>query len=121
MKILKVVLTVLAMLFGLGLVLISLKSSMPVAYPTTRLPATQRQFYLSTNILPDHLFYPILMTVDRVQLQLTPSPDRLWLQAEYGWRRLDYTYKLLQKGETSLALTTLLSHKNILLMPLKKF
>ena len=98
-------LSIFAFIFGIFMMAISINTSVPVAYPSDQTHASHRQFYLSNNILPDHIIYPALMLVDKVQLETTSFPDRLWLQAEYGWRRLDYSHQLVDKGKTSLALT----------------
>ncbi len=100
-------LSLIALFFGVFVVAISITTSVPEAYPSLKLEASNRQFYLSNTILPDHIVYPLLMIVDRVQLKITPFPERLWLQAEYGWRRLDYAHKLLEKEKHDLALTAL--------------
>ncbi len=96
--------SLIAFIFGLGMVIISLNTSVPTGYPEFE---SHRQFYLDNTILPDHIVYPVLMIVDRAQLEATSFPDRLWLQAEYGWRRLDYAHKLLEKDKPDLALTAL--------------
>jgi len=101
-------LAVVSFFFGVLVIVISINSSVPVAYPTSELRASHRQFYLSNTILPDHIVYPLLMMVDKAQLEMTPFPDRLWLQAEYGWRRLDYARQFLEKENRVLALTSLI-------------
>jgi hypothetical protein len=100
-------LSLIALFFGVFVVAISITTSVPAAYPSLKLEASNRQFYLNNTILPDHVVYPLLMVVDKVQLKITPFPERLWLQAEYGWRRLDYAHQLLEKEKYDLALTAL--------------
>lgn len=100
-------LSLIALFFGMFVVAISITTSVPVAYPSLKLQASNRQFYLSNTILPDHVVYPLLMVIDRAQLKITSFPERLWLQAEYGWRRLDYANQLLEKNKYDLALTSL--------------
>ncbi|MBU0578466.1 hypothetical protein KKE34_03855 [Patescibacteria group bacterium] len=100
-------LSIFALFFGVFMVAISINTSVPTAYPSLELQASQRQFYLNNTILPDHIIYPFLMVIDKVQLEVTPFPKRLWLQAEYGWRRLDYANQLLEKDNQVLALTAL--------------
>ena len=100
-------LSLMGLFFGVVVVAVSITTSVPVAYPSLKLQASNRQFYLNNTILPDHILYPLLMVIDRVQLKITPFPERLWLQAEYGWRRLDYAHKLLEKDKRDLALTSL--------------
>jgi hypothetical protein len=100
-------LAIISFFFGVLVIVISINSSVSAAYPTSELRASHRQFYLSSTILPDHVVYPLLMMVDKAQLELTPFPDRLWLQAEYGWRRLDYSRQFLEKDNQDLALAAL--------------
>lgn len=94
-----------ALFLGVLVVAISIKTSVVVAYPSSALQASHRQFYLGSTILPDHIAYPLLMMVDRAQLKITPFPKNLWLQAEYGWRRLNYADQFLDKNQPTLALT----------------
>ena len=65
------------------------------------------KFYVAREILPDHSFYPLLMTIDRIRLELAESEKRIYLLVAYGNRRLFYTKKLLDKSSQSLAFTTL--------------
>jgi len=98
-------LSVASFFLGMLVIAISINSSVQTIYPTSQLQASHRHFYLSNTILPDHVAYPLLMMVDKIQLEITPFPDRLWLQAEYGWRRLDYVHQFLDKDNHALALT----------------
>jgi len=100
-------LSLIALFFGALMVAISINTSVPAAYPSLKSQASHHQFYLNNTILPDHIIYPFLMVIDKAQLEITSFPERLWLQAEYGWRRLDYAYQLLEKEKHVLALTAL--------------
>lgn len=64
------------------------------------------KFYVAKEILPDHSVYPLLMIVDRVRLELADSEKKTYLLVSYANRRLFYSKKLLEKGNPSLALTT---------------
>lgn len=98
-------LSTLAVVSGFIIVFISVASSMGEFLPIEKIDATQHQFYFSHTILPDHIAYPLLMVTDKIQLEMTSSPKKLWLEVEYGWRRLDYARKLLEKNKHVLALT----------------
>lgn len=65
------------------------------------------KFYVAREILPDHSFYPLLMATDRIRLELADSEKRIYLLVAYGSRRLFYTNELLDKGNQSLAFTTM--------------
>lgn len=69
--------------------------------------SSQRQFYVSQTILPDHVAYPMLMAFDKAKL-ITSGPEKqLLLEVEYGQRRLEYAQELLKRENATLALTTL--------------
>lgn len=97
--------SLLAVLLGLFIVVVSVASSVGEFLPVEKVDATQRQLYFSHTILPDHMAYPLLMVADRIQLEIAPSKKKLWFQVEYGWRRLDYARKLLEKDKSDLALS----------------
>lgn len=116
----KWIIYILAGLAGGVILLVSLVSSAGEFLPVEKIAATQHSFYFSHTILPDHIAYPLLMMADKVQLKLTPYPDKIWLQVEYGWRRLDYTRKLLKKGKPQLALTTFTKSQKYFIAAIQK-
>lgn len=65
------------------------------------------KFYVGREILPDHSIYPLLMIVDRIRLELADTNRQIILLSAYGDRRLFYTKKLLDKGNSALAAVTL--------------
>ncbi|HPS40428.1 MAG TPA: DUF5667 domain-containing protein [Candidatus Woesebacteria bacterium] len=65
------------------------------------------KFYVTKEILPDHSLYPLLMVFDRVRLELADSEKRTYLLVSYSQRRFFYSRKLLEKGNKTLAFTTL--------------
>lgn len=80
------------------------------AYDTSR-----KQFYWSEEILPDHVAYPVLRIVDRAKLEIAEPVDRVYLQLEYAQHRYDAAQSLIEKGNTTLALTTLTKSQKYLL------
>jgi hypothetical protein len=83
------------------------------------------KFYVAKEILPDHSLYPLLMIVDRLRLEMSDSEKRTYLLVSYSNRRLFYSKKLLDKGNSSLALITMdkalkylnrAMHENIVLL-----
>lgn len=97
---------VLLLLFG-GMVLLAslLAANRTSTGDTTRLMA--RKIYFSKTILPDHVFYPIVMVSDRMKLETSTYEEQLVLRVEYAERRYQYAEKLLEKDQPELALTTI--------------
>jgi hypothetical protein len=69
--------------------------------------SSQKQFYLSQNILPDHVAYPVLMALDKAKLMTASEDKQFYLEIEYAHRRLAYSQQLLDRQNPMLALTTL--------------
>lgn len=86
---------------------ISLLNGSAVQSAGTGFEATEKELYLSQQVLPDHVAYPVLMAVDRAKLEIADPTDRIYTQAEYANRRLEYAQALLEKNKPDLALTTL--------------
>jgi hypothetical protein len=86
---------------------ISLLNGSTVQSAGTGLDATDKELYLSDQMLPDHVAYPVLMAVDRAKLEIADPLERIYGQAEYANRRLEYAQALLEKDKPALALTTL--------------
>ena len=64
------------------------------------------KFYVAKEILPDHSFYPFLMMVDRLRLELADAEKRIDLLVSNANRRLFYSRKLLEKNNQDLAFIT---------------
>lgn len=64
------------------------------------------KFYVAKEILPDHSFYPFLMIVDRLRLELADTEKRIGLLVSNANRRLFYSRKLLEKNNRELAFIT---------------
>lgn len=77
--------------------------------------SSQKQFYLSQTILPDHVAYPILMAFDRAKLETASPQDQVYLQVEYANRRFEYAAELIHRENLPLALTTLTKAQKYLL------
>lgn len=69
--------------------------------------SSTRTLYFTDEILPDHVLYPAMMAVDRVQLTIANPAEKILLQVEYADRRLASGLELLEKKNQSLAVTTL--------------
>ncbi len=69
--------------------------------------SVRQELTFGEEILPGHVFYPAVMALDRVQLELTPQSERVLLEVEYAHRRLSYATRLLEQNRTEVALTTI--------------
>ncbi len=67
----------------------------------------QRQLYLGEEVLPDHVLYPALMAMDRMYLDQAEGVEKLHVQIQYAFRRLDHAEKLVRDEQYGLANTTL--------------
>jgi hypothetical protein len=79
------------------------------------------KFYLNSKILPDHLFYPFLMLVDRGLIALTSGESEVFLRIRLAQDRMIAAQKLLEKGEESLALSTLTKSQKYLILAAQEF
>ena len=102
----RVVLSCLALLFGAFIVWLSLSASVQIA-SADNVSASQKRLYFNREVLPDHVFYPVLMAIDRSRLEAAHPVEKIYLQIEYANRRLFYAAELLETGKSDLALTTL--------------
>jgi hypothetical protein len=99
------ILSFLALAVGIFIVGVSLLSAnRVVSYSGTRV--TCKKFYLSQEILPDHILYPIVAGFDRIILWMAPKKEKIYLRADYGRIRYRYAQGLLAKGKDDFALTT---------------
>jgi hypothetical protein len=94
------------LLFGSLVLLVSLLTANRASTgDTTRLLA--RKIYFSGTMLPDNIFYPLMMMSDRIKLQFSGFEEGILLRVEYADRRYGYAVQLLEKRQTVLSLTTL--------------
>lgn len=98
-------LILLALVFASLVLFVSLQSANKKLVDDSNMMSSK--FYVAKEILPDHSLYPLLMAVDRVRLEMADSQRKTSLLVAYGNRRLYYSRKLLEKGNTALAFTTL--------------
>lgn len=66
----------------------------------------RQELSFDEDIIPGHVLYPIVMTIDRVQLEIAPPSEKLFLEVEYADRRLAYAKLLLEQDRSDIALTT---------------
>ncbi len=98
-------LSLIALVFASGILFISLGNA-TTAFSTGGTSFSEKTLYFD-EILPDHVLYPALMIVDRVQLETAPPNERIFMQVEYAHRRLEYAEQLLETNKQDLAVTTI--------------
>lgn len=96
----------LALGFSLFILFVSLQSANK-SRMTDSPSLVSNKFYIAKEILPDHSLYPVLMIADRLRLELASAEKRTYLLTAYGNRRLFYSRRLLEQGNTDLAFITL--------------
>jgi len=104
MKHIEIIGSVLAVVFGVSLVVISLISASQVQ--SKGLEVSHKEMYFEDDVLPDHALYPILMVRDRVQLELAQPEDRISLRVAFAQERMHSAEMLYEKGKPELALST---------------
>jgi hypothetical protein len=115
MERLRLLFSLVALVFGLGIVGISLSAVSPVLSSGGEFKESQRELYWNGAILPDHLAYPVVMLVDKVRLESASPSERVELQIEYSQRRLVYAEALLEDDKVELAHSTLTKSQKYLL------
>ena len=96
----------LSLTVGFGLVATSL--AMAISAGNSGLAkASHRRFYLSTKLLPDHSFYPVLMAVERVKLTLANDNQKPRMLLDAATQRMQFAHSLADEGQAELAEQTL--------------
>jgi hypothetical protein len=106
-------LSTMALVFASGVLALSLMTARD-ASATNNASPERKQLYFGKEILPDNVLYPVLMTVDRVELETSSADERIFMQIEYANRRLGYAEDLLEVKKENLALSTLSKAENYL-------
>ncbi|MBQ6437886.1 hypothetical protein IJJ12_00710 [bacterium] len=84
---------------------ISLLTAMQGPSPAIR--ESERVLYFDRKILPDHVFYPVVVAVDRLELELTPREQQAAMRMAYAQKRLAASWSLFTAGKNDLAFATL--------------
>ena len=92
---------------GLFIVFLSFMSANTIFSQGKSLQLAEKKMYMSREVLPDHLFYPLFMAFDKAKLSLAAEDQKSQINLSYGWQRLDSTKELLKKGYQSLSFSTL--------------
>lgn len=102
----KVITSTLALLIGVFIFGTSLLMASQVrssAFPRV----SERKLYFSNRILPDHVFYPILMVADRAILFFSFGNEKIYVKMGMAEDRLKSARILLEKDQEELALSTM--------------
>lgn len=95
------------LIFGFLVLGVSLSAGNTKVLSSSSPESSRKQLYVNQVILPDHVAYPVLMAVDRVKLELDSPQERVYSEVEYANRRFEYAQALIDKGDLSLAVTTI--------------
>jgi len=116
----KYVISILAILFGIFVLVSSL-----IAYSNREGNGEEREsekkLYISTKILPDHVFYPILMVIDQGLLAMSDDESEIYLRIHLAQDRMLSAQRLLDKDEEVLALSTLTKSQKYLISASEKY
>lgn len=111
----KIFLAILATLFGIFIFISSLFSySQRTDFSNEKV--SSKKLYFSKRILPDHIFYPLLMIADKSLLSISSEESKIFLRIRLAQDRMISSKSLLEKGEESLALTTLTKSQKYLIL-----
>jgi len=100
------VLGLIGLVFGLTIFVVSLFSANQL-YSTRTSSASCRSFYWGEQVLPDHIFYPVLVGMDRLLLIIARGDEEIKLKIDYGHLRWEMAQALQAKGKTEMAVSTL--------------
>ncbi len=90
----------------MGTVFFVLSMFSSVSSGVTGLAARERQIYFDRKILPDHLFYPVLMILDKIKLDAADTETKILLKTDYAEKRLAAAKNLFVQGKNDLAFVT---------------
>lgn len=90
---------------ALVLVLLSLRLTASRLNPVEQL--SNKRFYLAQQILPDHIFYPVIQWGKHRSMMLLSLDERVLSQAKWSQQRLEEARALVKKGDPALALVSM--------------
>lgn len=90
----------------MGVVFLVLSMFSSVSNGVTGLAARERRIYFDRKILPDHLFYPVLMILDKIKLDAADKETQTLLKIDYAEKRLVAAKTLFVQGKNDLAFVT---------------
>jgi hypothetical protein len=103
------------LIFGLSLIMTSQVSS------SSSSNVSERKFYVGEKILPDHVFYPLLMVADKMILKTSFGERRIHVKIRLADDRLYSAKMLIEKGHEDLALSTITKSQKYLITAAQDF
>lgn len=108
-----VALVVACMIFAVSLLIASQKSALTVER------ISEKKLYVG-RMLPDHIFYPALMVVDRMLLFFSSQEGGIYTRIRFAEDRLESGRLLLLKQEEELAISTFTKSQKYLIIAASK-
>ena len=105
----------LAILFGIFIFVSSL-FSYSKSYDSNEQRVSSKSLYFGKRILPDHIFYPLLMIVDKSLLIVSTGESEVFLRIRLAQDRMITANNLLKKGDEVRALSTLTKSQKYLIL-----
>jgi len=122
MKKVKFVSSTLALLFGFLVFGVSLIMTSQVNLNLgNSSKVSERKFYVGEKILPDHVFYPLLMVADKIILKISFGDRKVYVKIRLAEDRLYSAKMLIEKGQEDLALSTLTKSQKYLITAVQDF
>ncbi|MBU0974203.1 hypothetical protein KKD03_00690 [Patescibacteria group bacterium] len=82
---------------------------------------SERRFYMGERILPDHVFYPLLMIADKIILKTSTGNRKIYVKIRLSDDRLNSSMMLLEKNQESLALSAMTKSQKYLITAAQDF
>ncbi len=117
----KLIFAVLSVLVGVFIFTSSLVASSQKQDNADSDRVSRKQLYFGKKILPDHIFYPALMVVDKSLLFITSGESEVFLRIRLAQDRMISANSLLDKNEEGLAFSTLTKSQKYLLLASQEF
>jgi len=109
-----------ALLFGICIFVVSLIMSSQLKFYNSP-KVSERKFYIGERILPDHVFYPLLMIADKIILKVSTGNRKIYVKIRLADDRLYSAEMLLEKNQEGLALSTMTKSQKYLITAAQDF
>jgi len=109
------IIPILSILFGILIFTLSLISYSNKQYVESE-RLSSKKLYFGEKLLPNHIFYPFLMVVDKALISISTGESRVFLRIRMAQDRMISAKKLLEKDEEYLALSTLTKSQKYLIL-----
>lgn len=83
-----------------------LKTASLQASTTSQTSASDKRFYLDSEIKPDHVLYPVMGSLDKLKISMASPEKKAEHCLDTAQRKAGYAEYLLQEQNESLAVTT---------------